>query len=156
MEDPPQTFEELLRQDRRYKFEAYEFVSLALRYGHETLGMGTAPAATAEGENEPTLSGEAMGDEPPVERHMTGQELCEAVRLYALEQFGHMAKCVLDSWGVRTTGDLGEIVFNLIRIGKMSKTDQDRREDFENVYDFDKALTVDFKAASRGSADRDR
>ncbi len=42
-----------------------------------------------------------------------------------------MSKSVLNEWGVRNTGDFGEIVFNLIDIGQMRKTDNDRREDFE-------------------------
>ena len=56
-----------------------------------------------------------------------------------------MAKTVLGSWGVHKTGDFGEIVFNLIRIGQMRKTPRDHREDFEDVYDFETALTQGFK-----------
>ena len=56
------------------------------------------------------------------------------------QQYGMLAKSVLNEWGVRTTGDFGEIVFNLIDIGQMKKTDSDRREDFENVFDFDDGL----------------
>ena len=51
-----------------------------------------------------------------------------------------LAKNVLNEWGVHKTGDFGEIVFNLIDIGQMKKTDNDRREDFENVFDFDDGL----------------
>ncbi len=56
-----------------------------------------------------------------------------------------MAKCVLNSWGVNSTGDFGEIVFNLIGIGQMRKTSEDRREDFEDVFDFDTDLKQSFK-----------
>jgi uncharacterized repeat protein (TIGR04138 family) len=55
-----------------------------------------------------------------------------------------MARCVLESWGVRSTGDFGEIVFNLISIGKMRKTDRDRREDFDDVFDFQTVLQAQF------------
>lgn len=137
MPDSPASFAELLRQDRRYRFEAYDFVFDALTYAHDVLGLG------AERESEP-------GDEPGErasgpERHLTGQELCEAIRLFALEQFGYMAKTVLNSWGVRTTGDFGEIVFNLIRLGKMKKTPADRREDFDDVFDFETGLSQQFQ-----------
>ena len=71
--------------------------------------------------------------------------MCEAARQYALEQYGYMAKTVLNSWGIHSTGDFGEIVFNLIRIGQMRKTPHDRREDFDNVYDFDEAFLKGFK-----------
>ena len=76
---------------------------------------------------------------------MTGQELCEAIRQFALEQYGYMAKLVFNSWGLHTTGDFGEIVFNLIRIGRMRKTPHDRREDFNDVYDFDAALRQQYR-----------
>lgn len=131
--EAPQNIIELLRQDRRYKVEAYEFVFEALRYGHEVLELGTSEPAGPEDE---------PGDEP--ERHLTAQELCEAIRLYALEQYGLMARCVLESWGVRSTSDFGEIVFNLIRIGKMRKTERDRREDFDDVFDFQTGLQAQF------------
>ena len=58
-----------------------------------------------------------------------------------------MAKTVLNNWGIRSTGDIGEIVFNLIRIGQMRKTATDRREDFDDVFDFDTALRKEFRIA---------
>jgi uncharacterized repeat protein (TIGR04138 family) len=79
------------------------------------------------------------------ERHLTGQELCDAMRLYALDQFGYMAKCVLNQWGVKSTNDFGEIVYNLIGIGQMRKTHNDRREHFDNVFDFEEALHKGFR-----------
>ncbi len=69
-------------------------------------------------------AGRADEEETGPQRHVTGQELCEAIRRYALEQYGYMAKMVLNNWGLRGTGDFGEIVFNLIRIGRMRKTPQ--------------------------------
>ena len=56
-----------------------------------------------------------------------------------------MAKNVLNSWGVHQTGDFGEIVYNLIGLNLMRKTETDRREDFDNVYDFETGLHRDFK-----------
>jgi uncharacterized repeat protein (TIGR04138 family) len=79
------------------------------------------------------------------ERHLTGQELCEAIRRYSLDQYGLLAKCVFNSWGVQSTSDFGEIVFNMIEIGRMKKTESDRREDFADVFDFDKDLVERFK-----------
>jgi len=75
------------------------------------------------------------------ERHVSGQDLCEAIRCYALTQYGLLAQNVFHHWGIHSTDDFGEIVFNLIDIGQMRKTDNDRREDFKNVYDFAKGLT---------------
>ena len=137
MLDPSHSIAELLRQDRRYKFDAYVFVFEALSYAQNVLELGRETASEA-------AAGEAEEAEGP-QRHVTGQELCEAIRRYALQQYGYMAKTVLNSWGIHSTGDFGEIVFNLIRIGHMRKTPSDRREDFEEVYDFDTAFQQEFK-----------
>ena len=135
MSESNNAFKELLARDNRYKLEAYAFVFDALRYAHETLKLGAETPADKEEE----------GSEPANERHVTGQELCEAIRQYALDQYGYMAKVVLNNWGVTTTGDFGEIVFNLIGIGKMRKTPSDRREDFDDVFDFDTGLVESFQ-----------
>jgi uncharacterized repeat protein (TIGR04138 family) len=127
---------QMLRQDRRYTLEAYSFVGESLAYAQHVLGMGGQ--STGEGE-------EDVDPDEQFERHLTGQQLCEAIRLYALEQFGYMAKVVLNSWGVHCTGDFGEIVYNWIRIGEMKKSDNDRREDFDDVYDFDEAFLQHFE-----------
>jgi uncharacterized repeat protein (TIGR04138 family) len=58
---------------------------------------------------------------------------------------------VLNEWGVHATGDFGEIVFNLIDIGQMKKTHTDRREDFENVFDFDDGLRDAFQPITSDS-----
>ena len=134
---------DLLKRDRRYKPHAYTFVFEALHYAQTVLELGaekpSEPAATPPDEEEP----ESESESP--QRHVTGQELCEAIRQYSLEMYGYMSKTVLNSWGIHTTGDFGAIVFNLIEIGKMRKTADDCREDFENVYDFDEAFERGFK-----------
>ncbi len=132
----------LLAEDKRYKVTAYEFVFDALAYAQQVLHMGKATPSEPGERGEKT---EEESDEP--QQHVSGQELCEAIRQYALRQYGYMAKTVLNSWGVHATGDFGEIVFNLIRFGKMRKTKDDRREDFDDVYDFDTAFRQGFKIA---------
>ena len=145
MLDPSHPIIQLLKHDRRYKIDAYAFVFEALNYAHTHLGMGAERAAEAE-EEEVEEEGELEEDSPKeAERHLTGQQLCEAIRQYALEQYGYMAQCVLNSWGVKSTGDFGEIVFNLIGIGQMRKTPDDRREDFDDVFDFETGLRQSFK-----------
>ena len=54
-------------------------------------------------------------------------------------------KIVLNNWGIQRTRDFGEIVYNLIEIGEMTKSDTDRREDFDAVYDFDDAFQRDYQ-----------
>jgi uncharacterized repeat protein (TIGR04138 family) len=77
-------------------------------------------------------------------RHVTGQELLEGIREYALTQFGPMAQLVFAEWGVHRCEDFGEIVFNLVEIGLLGKTEEDSREDFRNGYDFYTAFRKPF------------
>ena len=138
--DPHDPFLQLLREDKRYRADAYLFLWEALNFAQEKLKMGK------ESPSEPVE--EAAEEEPEAkrpQRHVTGQELCEGIRRYALRQYGYMAKTVLNSWGVYRTGDFGEIVYNLIRIGRMRKTKDDRREDFDEQYDFETAFREDFR-----------
>jgi uncharacterized repeat protein (TIGR04138 family) len=136
----------LLREDQRYKLEAYAFVFEALAYAQNVLGMGheepSEPLSATPGAAQEAGLAENEAQQP--HRHVTGQELCEAIRRLALEQYGLMAKTVLNSWGIHSTSDIGEIVYNLIRIGHMGKTARDRREDFDNVFDFDTAFRQEF------------
>jgi uncharacterized repeat protein (TIGR04138 family) len=69
-------------------------------------------------------------------KHLTGQELSFGIAEYARGQFGYLAKTVLTNWGISKTRDYGEIVYLLISKNLMSKTESDRVEDFENVYNF--------------------
>lgn len=77
-------------------------------------------------------------------RHMSGPELLEGFRTYALEAFGPITKTVLSRMGIQSTRDVGEIVFNLIAAGIFGKTDDDSIEDFDSQFDFDTAFTVPF------------
>ncbi len=146
MFDPAHPIVQLARDDKRYRLEAYVFVFESLQYAQNELGMGGAPPkADSEAKTECEEEDEPGESAPRDEQHLTGQQLCEAIRRFGLEQYGYMAKTVFNSWGVHKTGDFGEIVFNLIRVGQMRKTDEDRREDFDDVFDFDTGLAHAFK-----------
>lgn len=105
--------EEIIEKNPVYKFEAYTFVLAAL---HDTVSKFKKP------------------------RHVSGSELLEGIRKYALKQFGPMAKTVLHYWGVRKTVDFGKIVFALIDAKLLSKQPDDKLEDFMGSYDFDDAF----------------
>jgi uncharacterized repeat protein (TIGR04138 family) len=150
--DPAHPLAQLLQRDHRYKLDAYLFVLEALAFGQENLGMGAEPPAEdlEASSGQPAAAGtraQGRGKGRPrrrqAERHVSGQELCEAARQYALQQYGFMAPTVLGSWGVHNTGDFGEIVFSMIEIGQMRKTRQDKREDFHDVYNFGDAFSRD-------------
>ena len=59
-----------------------------------------------------------------------------------------MAKVVLNSWGIKSTSDIGEIVYNMINVDLMRKSPADRREDFDDVFDFQKAFRDEFDFAA--------
>ena len=117
---------QILLKDVRYDAEAYRFVREALDF---TLKLFEKPA-----------TGPA--------RHVSGQELLDGLRRQALAEFGPMALRVLAHWGVRRTEDVGEIVFNLVDIGALGRTDRDRREDFAGGYDFHEAFRAPFQAGT--------
>jgi uncharacterized repeat protein (TIGR04138 family) len=77
----------------------------------------------------------------PVRRHVTGVELAGACRDLALEQFGLLARQVLEHWGITRTEDLGRVVFTLVEVGLLVTQPGDREEDFAGVYDFQEAFT---------------
>jgi len=77
-------------------------------------------------------------------RHVSGPELLEGVRQYALKEFGPLVVTVFDNWGIRSSEDIGHMVFNLIGAGIFGKTDQDSIEDFKSVYNFDDAFVKPF------------
>jgi uncharacterized repeat protein (TIGR04138 family) len=118
--------DDLVRRDPRYAYEAYEFTFAALAHAQKLLGR--EPADDEEGEV-----------------HVSGRELLDGVRDLALREFGLLARTVFRLWGVNRTDDFGEIVFNLIDAGLMSKNDGDDRLDFHAIYDLDEALVKGYK-----------
>jgi uncharacterized repeat protein (TIGR04138 family) len=125
----PQNFDEVLEQlvnaDPRYHREAYHFLREALDYTQRAISKA----------NKGKL------------RHVTGQELLAGIRAFALQQFGPMTLTLLHEWGVRRCEDFGELVFNLIDRGILSRTDTDSRLDFAGGYDFDEAFRKPFLPA---------
>jgi uncharacterized repeat protein (TIGR04138 family) len=85
--------------------------------------------------------------------HVSGPELLDGLRAYALEQFGPMAKTVLNDWGIKRCRDFGDLVFNLIEYNVFSKTADDQREDFSDIYTFEEAFVKPFQPARRGRRD---
>ena len=129
MDDEPHPIFKLLKDDLRFQLDAYQFVRDALAHAQETATRDKGEKATV------------VEDEP----HLTGQQFCEAIRQFAIDQFGYMSKTVLNNWGIHCTDDFGAIVYNLIDIGMMKKLDSDKREHFTDVYSFDKAFLEDFQ-----------
>ncbi len=124
----------VLARDSRYSIHAYGFLFEALEYTKnlkKKIRAKTRPKGRILSKS----------------RHVSGRELCEGVRLLALAHYGMMAKAVLNQWGIRSTSDLGEIVYNLIASGDLERAPTDSRADFDHVYDFEAALRRDFVLA---------
>jgi uncharacterized repeat protein (TIGR04138 family) len=100
-------------RDTRYKPDSYEFVMQALQFTQKKL--------------------KRTG-------HVSGRELSEGIRQYALKTYGPMARTVLEYWGIHTTEDFGNIVFNMISVKLFSKTEDDTLDDFRDVYRFESAF----------------
>ena len=83
------------------------------------------------------------------DRHVTGPELLEGFRKLAIQRFGPMAMTVLETWGVRTCDDVGEMVYCLINERIFGQSENDRREDFSGVFDFDDVFVKPFQPKSR-------
>lgn len=107
--------EEIVEKDPRYKLDAYEFVMQALWFTQKRLKR---------------------------KGHITARELLEGIRELGLELYGPMTRTVFKHWGIKKTEDFGEIVFNMVENGLMSKTDKDSRSDFKDAFDFKETLDV--------------
>lgn len=100
---------EIYEKDSRYKPDSYEFVTQALHFTQTKLKR---------------------------QGHINGRELAEGCAEFAIEQYGPMAKTVLNHWGIAKTEDFGNIVFNMIENKLFSRTESDSISDFKDVYDF--------------------
>jgi len=116
---------QLARDAGPYPAEAYEFIQRGLSHTVHKL-HGASP-------------------DPNGSPHVSGQELCEGLREFALMQWGLLARTVLRRWDITCTLDFGRIVFALINAGQMQRTDEDTIDDFRNVYDFKTAFEAGYR-----------
>jgi uncharacterized repeat protein (TIGR04138 family) len=121
----------ILTRDTRFSCEAYTFVREALDYTQKLIGKETHGQI----------------------RHVSGQELLDGSRQFALQQFGPMVVTVLEEWGVRNCRDFGDIVFNMVEIGLLAKTDKDTRDDFQNGYDFTEVFRKPFWPRNKSNSE---
>lgn len=161
-DSPPRSLQDLVGHVGRYPEEAFLFVREGLSFASERvhgeesdshkllqrfvmdneLDWNDLIASYHAGELPPELT-EAIdqaGGPDKLNRHVSGRELCWALRDYAMQRWGILARVVLESWGIRRTHDFGRIVFGFIDFDMMRKQDDDRIDDFEDVYTFDEAF----------------
>lgn len=112
---------ELCRQPPHFAYEAYEFICDAVTFTQHRLGRD-------------------QESDDQMDRHVSGAELLRGVCDLAIREFGMMAPVVFRQWGIRTTDDVGKIVFDLIEVGRLSKSERDAPEDFHDLFDLHQAL----------------
>lgn len=110
--------ERIYERDQRYSQDAYDFVMEALSHTQKKFRRV---------------------------KHVTGDELLEGIRDLLLEKFGPLTLTVLDYWGVRSTADIGNIVFNLVENRVLSKNEEDCIDHFQNGYDFDEVFNKGYR-----------
>jgi uncharacterized repeat protein (TIGR04138 family) len=121
------SLEELIADIGVYPAPAYRFVQESLAFTVQK------------------MHGAAKKDcDEAVSRHVTGSDLCQGAREYASKQWGLLAYTVLRRWNITRTMDMGRIVFALIDIGQMQRTENDTLEDFRDVFDLRKTLEADY------------
>lgn len=99
--------------DKRYNHQAYLFVLESLRYTQCLLKK---------------------------RQHVSGQELLIGITRLAKEKYGSFALYVLTEWGILESKDFGNVVFNLVKMGEIKKTEEDSIEDFDMNFDLKKEL----------------
>lgn len=128
---PGKSLEELAQQVGTYAVDAYYFVQQGLaQTAHAVHGNRTKDAC----------------------RHISGQQLAEGLRDVAVNNWGFMARTVLERWGIYSTLDFGRIVYAMIDAGIMARTDEDSIDDFRNVYDFRTAFDRGYRITATVTA----
>ena len=121
----------VLARDSRYTIQAYGFVLEALEHTKKLRNRARKRARARRGRT------------TTIRHHVTGKELCDGARDLALRHYGLLAITVLAQWGIRSTSDMGSIVYNLIAAGDLEQAPEDSPADFENLFDFEEAFLRD-------------
>lgn len=124
MKDFTEVVEAIYKEDSRYDRAAYVFVRQALDH---TIGRMQKQKIKRKG------------------NHVSGQELLEGIRTFAIDQYGPLTYTVLQHWGITKCEHFGDIVFNLVEYGVLGKTEQDSKSDFKDGYCFNEAFLEPFE-----------
>ncbi|HBR15577.1 MAG TPA: hypothetical protein DD723_08590 [Candidatus Omnitrophica bacterium] len=110
--------ENIFEKDGRYRMDAYAFVMDALLYTQKKFKCV---------------------------KHVTGDEILEGMKELLLNKFGPMTMSVLRHWGIKSTEDFGNIIFNLVDSNVLSKTAEDDIDKFRNAYDFEEVFNYGYR-----------
>ncbi|HAI10729.1 MAG TPA: hypothetical protein DCM28_03435 [Phycisphaerales bacterium] len=124
MSSEPSIYE--IAQQTRYPVDAFIFIQRGLDFTVRRI-HGDVPK-------------DLDPEDDSTNRHVSGQELCEGLREFAISQYGLMARTVLRRFKIYATEDFGHLVFAMVDAGAMRKTEEDSIADFVDVYDFSDAF----------------
>lgn len=113
-----------LRPKLKFHHQAYVFVREALSEAQE-LKFGREQINESRG-------------------HISARELLEGVSSLGKRRYGMMAVSVFRHWGILSTADFGRVVFEMIELGDMKKTENDLFEDFVDIYTFEDVFGRDY------------
>lgn len=124
--DFAQAVEEIVAKDPRFDRDAYTFLREALDF----------TVALTQKKRELRAV------------HVSGQQLLDGIRVFALKQFGPMVVTVFDYWGIHRCEHFGDMVYNLIQSGIFGRSETDSLEDFKGGYSFEDAFLVPFRPST--------
>ena len=120
------TIQKILDKDSRFHPEAYSFINDAVIY--------TVSQINTQKERS--------------ERHISGFQLLEGIKDFAVSQFGPMAYEVLSSWGLKDSLSIGYVVFNMVDHQLLGKSENDSISDFDNAFDLKEELLKPFQPSN--------
>lgn len=100
--------EKIRERDKRYAPEAFATVMDSLEFAMQRIGE---------------------------RRHVSAAELLVHFCDYAKERYGVMAYSILERWGLRSTEDVGSVVYRLIDESILAEQDGDSPADFSGTFD---------------------
>jgi len=79
--------------------------------------------------------------------HISGQDLARKFADIVLNAYGPLSSDILDDWNIKNTRDIGEMVFDLVAVGLLFFSENDKIEDFDDVFDFHEKFVAPFDAS---------
>lgn len=120
--------EEMVKADPRFSSKTYYFLERALdRAFFEGMGNMADVLNTPDGK-------------PREKGHVAAPDFCYEVAKFAVEEYGRLAKTTLAKLGLRSTSDVGDAMYNMIRFGLVATSKYDERSDFDNVLDLGETI----------------
>lgn len=115
----------ILKRDARYPAGAYEVVLDTISFIR----------------NYKALKGQKMG-------HIYGQDLCKYMIKFLVHGFGLMANQVAEDCGFKQSEDVGNVVYNMIEVGLLNKSEEDKKSHFYALFDVPEAINREFENAN--------